>query len=1006
LKAIDDAKARGTKVDELDSMVSDIWRKYMRAGCSVADARRKDVISHYILRLSYCRTEELRRWLLAQESALFRHRFRAETPENQRWFLESNGLPYRAIGVAEMTGVREKLTQVARSLNLPVPNVDSVFYKVPFEEVPDLVASRRVYLEKGFAFVPRDQLAAIVVGQFRAKLSKALVATNRKWLAHIQEDEQERLTPVIEALSTRYLGPDFSQPGESAEVSLRDLDVVARQSFPLCMRHLFFKLREEHHLRHGGRMQLGLFLKGIGLRLEDALTFWRSEFSRKLGAERFDKEYAYSIRHNYGKEGKRTDYTPFSCVKVIMSTPGVGDHHGCPFKHFSEDNLRAAISRMGVSSGSAMDEIMQKTRQQHYQISCALTFEASQGAACPTGITHPNQYFMLSRQVIEGAPKLNQLWSLPYRVYLHRTERQANRSRTSGTETGGPIFSAGLSVAPLFVKINPNFNVVAMASLTVFAGCYRSVKPAAPAETMSKEHAMRFPIIGSCVLFSLFLLFKFLPKDLVNMVLSAYFVFLGVMAIGATILPLVSRFVPAKWNEDIFYWKAPYFKDFEIELTMAQVVAGIPSSAFCVWYVTRKHWFANNALGLAFSLQGIEMLSLGSFTIGAILLTGLFFYDIFWVFFTPVMVSVAKSFDAPIKLLFPTGDLARPFSLLGLGDIVIPGIFVALALRFDVSRGTGPRYFVSTFAGYMAGIITTIFVMNYFQAAQPALLYIVPGVMGFLGVHGAIRGELKEAKGLVDYERELEGILEKLIVECDHMTHSLHSTVLTCKPPVCVLNAYRYEEAKAKGLVDYERELEGILEKLIVECDHMTHSLHSTVLTCKPPVCVLNAYRYEEAKAKGLVDYERELEGILEKLIVECDHMTRSLHSTVLTYKPPVCVLNAYRYEEAKAKGLVDYERELEGILEKLIVECDHMTHSLHSTVLTYKPPVCVLNAYRYEEAKAKGLVDYERELEGILEKLIVECDRKIQRSFKRLEDEEGAAALNAVKVSQVTDVS
>jgi hypothetical protein len=33
--------------------------------------------------------------------------------------------------------------------------------------------------------------------------------------------------------------------------------------------------------------------------------------------------------------------------------------------------------------------------------------------------------------------------------------------------------------------------------------------------------------------------------------------------------------------------------------------------------------------------------------------SGLFFYDIFWVFFTPVMVSVAKSFDAPIKVSIP-----------------------------------------------------------------------------------------------------------------------------------------------------------------------------------------------------------------------------------------------------------------------------------------------------------------------------------------------------------------
>ena len=47
----------------------------------------------------------------------------------------------------------------------------------------------------------------------------------------------------------------------------------------------------------------------------------------------------------------------------------------------------------------------------------------------------------------------------------------------------------------------------------------------------------------------------------------------------------------------------------------------------------------------------------------------------------------AKSFDAPIKLLFPRaleeGSKAMPFSMLGLGDIVIPGIFVALILRFD-----------------------------------------------------------------------------------------------------------------------------------------------------------------------------------------------------------------------------------------------------------------------------------------------------------------------------------
>ena len=56
------------------------------------------------------------------------------------------------------------------------------------------------------------------------------------------------------------------------------------------------------------------------------------------------------------------------------------------------------------------------------------------------------------------------------------------------------------------------------------------------------------------------------------------------------------------------------------------------------------------------------------------------------------------------------------------------GIFVALALRFDVSKRSQPKYFTSAFVGYVVGVVLTIVVMNWFQAAQVSFSYVVMGI--------------------------------------------------------------------------------------------------------------------------------------------------------------------------------------------------------------------------------------------------------------------------------------
>jgi minor histocompatibility antigen H13 len=293
--------------------------------------------------------------------------------------------------------------------------------------------------------------------------------------------------------------------------------------------------------------------------------------------------------------------------------------------------------------------------------------------------------------------------------------------------------------------------ILVMALVPIWIGSHQSLEQKA-VETMKAKDAYMFPIVGSCVLFGLYILFKLFSKEYINMLLTAYFLFFGVMAVAATLRPFIAPFFSKSLQDE----KPKTFSLFSVafEWTVIDIFALVLGTGIGAWYVLTKHWIANNVLGLAFSIQGISLLSLGSFQIGCILLSGLFLYDIFWVFGTDVMVTVAKSFDAPIKLLWPKDLFAEQlhFSMLGLGDIVIPGIFIALMLRFDALRARKQKvkknfpkpYFTFTYVGYILGMATTIGVMHVFQAAQPALLYLVPYCIGSSLIAALLLGEVKQ----------------------------------------------------------------------------------------------------------------------------------------------------------------------------------------------------------------------------------------------------------------------
>lgn len=64
-----------------------------------------------------------------------------------------------------------------------------------------------------------------------------------------------------------------------------------------------------------------------------------------------------------------------------------------------------------------------------------------------------------------------------------------------------------------------------------------------------------------------------------------------------------------------------------------------------------------------------------------------------------------------------------------------------------------------------------------------------------------------------------------------------------------------------------------------------------------------------------------------------------------------------------------------------------------------------LLTLLRYEESKTKGTDNYDRDLEDVIDRLILECDRKIDRALKRLDDDDAKAAI-AISVSEVTQVT
>ncbi|KAF9005580.1 eukaryotic and archaeal DNA primase, large subunit-domain-containing protein [Cyathus striatus] len=413
LAEIESSAARNRTWEEVKKVTEAQCNKYLPLHASTAkymlvdEERRKDHLSHFVLRLAFCRSEDLRRRFVKAESTLFRVRYETDDYREREQFLNSRDFNWIPVTDSEKQEYRKELFSC-----YPGAKVESerekafsreTYYKVRWTRVPDLVEKRRVFLQRGWAYVPGKEQSSIVYQEFEVHLNRALEVT-AKLLPRLDEDA--RLVPVLNNLSQGFLAGVPSEWGEASgsettnEIKAEIVDELARKHFPLCMRALHESLRKDSHLKHFGRLQYGLFLKILGLSIEEAIIFWRKSFNR-ITDDKFNKEYKYNIRHSYGLEGKRANYPAKNCLQILSPGPS---EHGCPYRHYSPENLQSALlsaySSQGLTSAD-LPEILAIVNAGHFHVACTRVFEIThsscgvskgEGVGGGESVTHPNQY--------------------------------------------------------------------------------------------------------------------------------------------------------------------------------------------------------------------------------------------------------------------------------------------------------------------------------------------------------------------------------------------------------------------------------------------------------------------------------------------------------------------------------------------------------------------------------------------------------------------------------------
>ena len=308
-----------------------------------------------------------------------------------------------------------------------------------------------------------------------------------------------------------------------------------------------------------------------------------------------------------------------------------------------------------------------------------------------------------------------------------------------------------------------------------------------------------------CLASSFLILLYFLLQagfDIVILLLVCVFVVASSTSISqGFVLPTLLHIAPARLHRVVL----PMGRTIGLVPLLPTAAYAFSLCISCFWFFHRRSpwaWALQDALSASICLLFLRTMRLPSLRVASFLLFLMFFYDIFMVFISPlifhssVMMEVATAGQPsasiasgicertegermPMLMMVPRmgsaggrlrGEAASDYAMLGLGDIVLPGLLLTLARRYDLANshrlltpstpaangrgGCRPSswpscYWAVAAVAYTVGLCITLAANIYgitFNGVQgqPALLYLVPCTVGGVFLYSVCRNEMHQ----------------------------------------------------------------------------------------------------------------------------------------------------------------------------------------------------------------------------------------------------------------------